>query len=234
MGLPAEALAKLAYQFASGGIDIIKDDHGLADQLFAPFAERVKLCARAVQQANHETGLRCIYMPNITGPTEAMMRNAGYAKEMGAGGLLISPGLTGLDSMRQLADNDRLDLPIIAHPALQGSFVVNPDNGISHYALFGQIARLAGADASIFPNYGGRFSFSREECCRIAEGTVTPMGHLRPIFPAPGGGMSLARIPEMCELYGHEVIFLIGGGLYQYGPDLVENCRHFRELVERL
>ena len=45
MGLPAHALADLAYQFALGGIDIIKDDHGLADQSFAPFKERVELDA---------------------------------------------------------------------------------------------------------------------------------------------------------------------------------------------
>jgi hypothetical protein len=29
---------------------------------------------------------------------------------------------------------------------------------------------VAGADGVIFPNYGGRFSFSRAECASIAEG----------------------------------------------------------------
>ena len=231
MGLPPRALADLAYQFALGGIDIIKDDHGLADQPFAPFKERVELCAEAVARANRESGQKCIYMPNVTGPVDKVRDNALFAKEAGAGGLLISSGLTGLDMMRRLADDDRIVLPIMTHPALQGSFVTRPDEGISHYALFGQIARLAGADASIFPNYGGRFSFSREDCRRIAEGTAAPMGHLKPIFPTPGGGMSLARVPEMLDLYGREVIFLIGGGLHKHGPDLAESCRYLRQLV---
>ncbi len=234
MGLPPQEMAKLAYQFALGGIDIIKDDHGLADQSFCPFRERVEQCAQAVARANRETGLQCIYMPNITAPADRIAANARFARAVGAGALLISPGITGLDTMRLLADDDSIALPLMAHPALQGSFVAHPDNGISHFALFGQIARLAGADASVFPNVGGRFSFSREECARIADGTQTAMGNLKPIFPTPGGGMSLERVNQMLELYGRQVIFLVGGGLHTYSPDLVANCRAFRKMVQEL
>lgn len=39
-GLPATELAQLAATFADAGIDIIKDDHGIADQDYAPFAAR--------------------------------------------------------------------------------------------------------------------------------------------------------------------------------------------------
>jgi ribulose-bisphosphate carboxylase large chain len=232
MGLSAQALADIAYRFALGGIDLIKDDHGLANQPFAPFRERIQRCAEAVARANAEIGGRSIYLPNVTGPTDQVLENARFAKEAGAGGLLISPGLTGLDTMRRLADT--VALPLMSHPALQGSFVVSPDSGVSHYALFGQIARLAGADATIFPHYGGRFSFSRQECHSIAEGCAAPMAHLRPIFPAPGGGMDLTRIPDMLETYGRDVIFLIGGALHRCGPDLAANARYFRERVERV
>jgi ribulose-bisphosphate carboxylase large chain len=234
MGLPPAALAELAYQFALGGIDIIKDDHGLANQSFAPFKERVERCAESVARANRETGQRCIYMPNVTAPVDRITEYAACARSHGAGGLMIAPGIVGFDSMRSLADDDRINLPILSHPALQGSFVTHPDNGIAHFVIFGQLARLAGADGSIFPNFGGRFSFSREECKSIADGTVTPMAHLKPILPSPGGGMSLSRVPEMLELYGREVIFLIGGGLHKHGENLVENCRHFRRMVEEM
>jgi ribulose-bisphosphate carboxylase large chain len=53
------------------------------------------------------------------------------------------------------------------------------------------------------------------------------MGALQPIFPAPGGGMSLDRIPEMGALYGDDVIYLIGGNLHRQGPDLMENAKLF-------
>jgi S-methyl-5-thioribulose 1-phosphate isomerase len=233
MGLSCKELAEIAYQFALGGMDLIKDDHGLTDQCCSPFVERVKRCAEAVQKANKETGGRAIYVANITAPNAEVMKRARFAKDAGAGGLMAAPGLIGMDLMRELADDDSIALPVLTHPALQGSFVTNP-SGISHGVLFGQIARLAGADATIFPNFGGRFSFSREECREIAIRTNEHMGHLKAIFPAPGGGMSLDKVPDMLETYGQDLIFLIGGGLFKHGPDLIENCRHFRKIVEMM
>jgi ribulose-bisphosphate carboxylase large chain len=232
LGLAAEGLAELAYRFALGGIEIIKDDHGLADQGFAPFRDRVRLCAQAVQRANRETGSRSIYVPNVTAPFDEIRSRARLAKEHGAGGLLVAPGLTGLDAMRCLADDDALALPIFAHPAFQGTYVLNPSSGMSHQLLFGQLARVAGADATIYPNFGGRFGFTRDECLSIARGTAMAMGPIKAIFPTPGGGMSLDRVPEMLGAYGPDVVLLIGGGLMTPGSDLIETCRRFRALIE--
>ncbi len=231
LGLSASELARLAYQFAVGGIDIIKDDHGLSDQSFASFTERIKLCTEAVQRANRETGRRTIYVPNITAPAKSLMPRARLAKEIGAGGLLIAPGLVGFGVMKELAEDDSIALPIFSHPAFQGSYVLG-DSGISHYALYGQLMRMAGADATIYPNFGGRFSFSQAECNQIVEGTSAEMGHLKSIFPSPGGGINIKSIPLLAEFYGKDVIFLMGGGLFTSGPDLVDNCRRFKKLVE--
>jgi len=231
MGLKSKELAELAYTFALGGIDIIKDDHGLSNQPFSPFEERVKLCAEAVQRANAETGRRAIYMPNITAPFNQIRDRASLAKEVGAGGYLISPGLAGLDTMRAIAEDDDLGLPIISHPAFQGTYVLSR-SGITHQVLFGQIVRLAGGDGTIFPNFGGRFSFSREECEGIVKGSAMPMGHLKSIFPCPAGGMSLSSVPEALKVYGQDVIFLVGGGLFKYGPNLLENITYFKKIIE--
>jgi ribulose-bisphosphate carboxylase large chain len=58
------------------------------------------------------------------------------------------------------------------------------------------------------------------------------MAHIKPIFSAPGGGMSLERIPEMIQTYGKDVIFLIGGALHKIGPDLIKNCRRYMQTVK--
>jgi ribulose-bisphosphate carboxylase large chain len=232
MGLSSQELAGLARQFVLGGMDMIKDDHGLTDQSCSPFEERVSLCAEAINKASRETGLPSIYIANITASHREVIKRARFAKAAGAGGIMVAPGIVGMDLMRELADDATIGLPILTHPALQGSFVTG-QGGISHGVIFGQLARLAGADATIFPNFAGRFSFSREECADIVEEASLPMGHIKTIFPAPGGGMSLARVPEMIETYGRDLIFLIGGGLFKHGPDLVENCRHFRKMVEQ-
>ena len=228
MGLSSLELADLAGKFALGGIDIIKDDHGLADQPFSPFATRVEASARAVADANQVSGGLSRYFPNVTGPADQVLERARFARDCGAGGVLFAPGLAGFDTMRLLAA-EVPELPIMAHPALLGGFVVSPDHGISHAALFGHLHRLAGADIVVFPNHGGRFSFRPEDCKSIAAAAADELGSLAPIFPAPAGGMTVARVPEMVEFYGPDVILLIGGDLHRQSSDLVANCRGFRE-----
>ena len=43
--------------------------------------------------------------------------------------------------------------------------------------------------------------------------------------------MSLARVPELLEFYGPDVILLIGGDLHRHGAGVEDGCRRFAELV---
>ena len=90
MGSSAAEFGKMAYALAKGGIDIIKDDHGLANQVWAPFAERVAICAKAVHKANEETGKKCVYAPCLNAPVAKILERARYAKQVG-GLLFIVP-----------------------------------------------------------------------------------------------------------------------------------------------
>lgn len=214
LGLDVKSLAKMAYDLALGGIDIIKDDHGLSDQPFAPFRERVQRCAEAVQEANAKSGSHCAYYPNISSRLDRFIENACFAQENGAGGYLLAPGLVGWDAVHWLRAQG-LELPVIIHPTFQGTYVMSPGAGIAHRLQYGILVRLAGADASVFPNFGGRFSFSQAECREILHGCQDGFGSYRPVFPAPGGGMKLERIPEMIRFYGQDCILLIGGDLHR-------------------
>jgi len=112
-----------------------------------------------------------------------------------------------------------------------GEFRGSTHGGIAHGALFGKILRLAGADAVIFPTYGGRFSFSEANCRALVEATSEKMGEVAPSFPVPAGGMTLERVPEMVEFYGEDVLLLIGGALHRR-TNLASACREFRSLME--
>jgi ribulose-bisphosphate carboxylase large chain len=232
MGLSPADLAEMAYRCALGGIDIIKDDHGITDQTFCPFEARVPAVAEAVARANQQTGLHCVYAANVTGPADRIVERALVAKQSGATALLISPALTGFDAMRTVADDDRIALPLISHPAHTGHYVVSPTHGFSYYAFYGQIQRLAGADASIYVNYGGRFDVTAEDCKWAARGCRDRMGPLKPILPALGGGMTPQRIPALLEMYGMDAIFLVGGGLHSRDGDLVERARRMVAAVQ--
>jgi len=231
MGLSSHQLAQQAYEFALGGFHLIKDDHGIADQQFSRFRERVPLCVAAVERANRETGMHCKYVPTINSSAERLLEDALWARQQGAGGLLLLPGISGFDAMRCLADDDRIALPILAHPALLGSLTASPHSGFSHFVLFGQLMRLAGADMSIHVNFGGRFAFNREACLSIVAGTACAMGKIKTSFPCPGGGMNVRNIPQMVSTYGGDVVYLVGGAMHREGASISDNCRNFRSLV---
>jgi ribulose-bisphosphate carboxylase large chain len=233
MGLTPRQLAEVVYRMALGGIDLIKDDHGLGDLPFCPFRERVERSVEAVTRANRQTGFHCAYMANVTGPADKIRERALFAAKAGAGGLLLLPGLTGIDAVRQLADDDEIALPIVIHPTFLGSLYVTPASGLSPVVIFGQLARLAGADASIFVNYSGRFKIPREDCAAIAAASAAPMGQLKPMFPAPGSSIGPDQLIELRQMYGDDVVYVMGRGLYQRSADLVENARAFRKMLEK-
>ncbi|MDR2172040.1 MAG: hypothetical protein LBP59_17990 [Planctomycetaceae bacterium] len=230
MGLSADNLAELTSNFAHGGIDIIKDDHGLTDQPFARFEERIKKCTAAVREVNEKTGRRSIYVPNITAPFDQIFERAYFAKDNGAGALMISPGLVGLDVMRKLSLE--IGLPLIAHPAFIGGMAMNAQ-GLSCGVLYGTLMRLAGADATIFPNYGGRFPLTADDCKDIVTKSREPLGNIPPIFPSPAGGMELKNIKSMLQNYGNDILLLVGSGLFAQGNSLIDNCKKFLEETEK-
>ncbi|PIE20009.1 MAG: ribulose 1,5-bisphosphate carboxylase large subunit [Proteobacteria bacterium] len=230
MGLSSTELAALAAAYAEGGIDLIKDDHGLADQPFCRFEERAQRCAEAVAEANAKTGGESRYVVNISFDAEHLPSRAGYARGVGVSGFLAAPGLLGFATVKRLADDDALGLPVLAHPAFLGSFVVYRDAGIAPGLIFGTLPRLAGCDVSIFPNHGGRFGFNEDDCQSIASACGDELGRFAPIFPAPAGGMRLDHVSELVGAYGEESVLLIGGDLHR-GDDVVARCREFRALV---
>ena len=231
VGLSTTELARLAHDFALGGMHFVKDDHGLVDQKTASFEERLKACIEAVGEANAKSGGRTSFVPNITGPATAIIERAKQAQEYGAGGVMIAPALAGYDIVRTLAADSDFSLPIVSHPAFSGANVVSPDCGFSHRAFFGTLHRLMGADAVVYPNFGGRFGFTREECQSIAKTCSVDMGGPKAIVAAPGGGMTFARIPEMREAYGNDIMYLVGGALLSE-PDLVSACKRLVAATE--
>ncbi len=226
MGSSPEELAAICRAFALGGIDIIKDDHGLANQAFAPFAERVRACQAAVDKVYAETGHRAIYAPNLSGGPSALWEQTDIVRELGVGMVMASPMLIGLPTYDELV-REHIDVPILGHPALGGCLHIAPE------LLFGKLYRLIGSDAVIYPNYGGRFGYSKQMCLDLAENLRTPWGDLAPAAPGPAGGMTVDRVDEMVDFYGVDTILLIGGGLLIARERLQEQSAAFVAQVKR-
>lgn len=74
---------------------------------------------------------------------------------------------------------------------------------------------------------------SREDCRRVARATGEPWGHLKPVFPTAAGRMGVDRAPEMCEVYGRDVLFVLGSSIQRHPDGLVKGSQGFVEAVAR-
>lgn len=223
MGLSVEKLSAICSTFARAGIDLIKDDHGLADHAFCPFEERVRACVDATRRAAQETGRQSLYVPNLIGTPTQVLHQLRFAQGAGVGGVMISPMLLGLPLLREIVESE-LSVPLLAHPSFGGALRITPE------ALLGRLFRWFGADAVIYPNYGGRFTYSKETCGRLADLLRQSGDALKPVFPMPAGGIKIERLGETIAFYGSDVMLLIGGSLYEAGeaPDaLLERAKLF-------
>src|SRR5690606_8699607 len=127
-GLPPDELARLAYAFARAGIDVIKDDHGIADQAAAPFDKRVSAVQRAAERANREkaaagdpalAGHRSLCAPHVSGGPERLERQLALVGAEGVGAVLACAMLIGAGAFTGLL-RERAGVPVMAHPAFAG------------------------------------------------------------------------------------------------------------------
>lgn len=254
MGHTNQELAKTAGAFARGGIDIIKDDHGLTNQVSAPFQQRVSACVQEMDRAAQITGRRSRYFTNITTDPHHIPERYELAAELGADGVLLAPMLCGPALMHHLAQST-VDLPIMAHPAFSGTYIA-ADPGISQIKegadfpktnspssrndlfhgfepglFYGAVFRALGADFVIYPNSGGRFSFSPHTCRSINKELRRRDLPFEPGFPTPGGGMQRNQMNRWLAEYGPDTTFLIGGNLYEDPMGIEAASRAFADSI---
>ena len=223
-GAPLSLLAHLAGQFALGGIDWIKDDHGMADQEYGRFAGRVTACADAVQDAASRTGHATRYAPSLSGNLETMRRQIGQARAAGLDSVVIAPMVAGFATMQALV-RENPDFIFLAHPSMAGAARIAPP------LLIGRLFRLIGADAVVFPSHGGRFGYTPQTCTDLAARARQDWHGLAPAIPAPAGGMTLARVGEILDFYGPRTMVLIGGSLLEARERLAAETAAFTHAV---
>lgn len=231
-GASVSDFERLAGDFVRGGGDLLKDDQNLCDADVPAFAERVRRVQAAVSEANAKAGTNALYCPILCGPADELSDRVGAVLRAGAAGVLAPPFLLGLDTVRRLAAQH--GLLVMAHPSFTGTFFSDRAHGMTPGLLLGTLFRLAGCDVSIFPNPGGRFGFSKEECADLARRLTGPLGCLAPAFPAPAGGMTFERLPDMARDYGADTVFLVGGGLLAHSKSVCDGTKAFRDAMAEL
>ena len=215
---PAD-LARLAGRFAAAGGDLIKDDQNLVEQDLNTFANRINLCAEAIDKANDITGRGCLYLPHVAGSGSHLNKQLEHVARLGLGGVVMCPWVMGLESAASAARDH--GLMWLAHPAMAGAFTESHDRGISAAIMLGTLVRLAGADISIFPGRGGRISSHHAgDEAATCSALTSPLAGLKNTLPCIGGGKTLKNAPQTARRLGPDCAVLVGGDLIARGDGL--------------
>jgi ribulose-bisphosphate carboxylase large chain len=230
-GLSSDDLSVIAYKCALAGADLVKEDHNLVNQSHSSYRERVDKISSAVKKGNKESGNQCLYFPHIASNFFDIEKDIKFAQDFEVGGIMLIPSLVGYNLVHSLAQSDKFNLPILTHPSFSGANVLSNNTGFSFGMFYGKIQRLIGSDMSIFPNVGGRFNFTKDECQSIALACRSSEGPGKPILPSIGGGMSLKTADSMKNMYGNDAIFLLGGSLLRYGDRIGEGILDIKKAL---
>ena len=231
-GISPEVGAKLFYQAAVGGCDMVKDDELLGDRPFSSIADRVKKFMEMEKKAYEETGERTIYTVNVTDRPDRMLENAKRAIDLGVNGLMVNYLTVGISALTMLADDPDITVPILAHLDFAGVMYESCYSGISSHLVLGKLPRIAGADIVVYPNPYGKFEFMREKHLKIALAHRMALRNIKPIFPMPGGGVHTGMVAALTEELGYDYVIGVGGAVHGHPMGAISGAKALRQAID--
>src|SRR4029077_14399549 len=97
----AAKVAELAQRFALGGIDFVKDDHGLADQSYSTFADRIEAVTAALSAIGRTHRRETPYVPSVSGDLDTMRCQVRLAASHGVRAVLLAPMIAGVSNFHR-------------------------------------------------------------------------------------------------------------------------------------
>lgn len=217
---------------AIGGVDIVKDDEILFENSLTPMEERIIAGKKVLTNSFNLTGHRTLYAVNLTGRTSQLKDKARKAAELGADLLLFNVFSYGLDVLQELREDNEIGLPLMAHPAVSGSFLSSNNYGFSHSLILGKLLRYVGADLSLFPSPYGSVALEKEKTLSIKEELLKEDSFYQKAFPVPSAGIHPGLVPLLINDFGIDSVINAGGGVHGHPGGAVVGGKAFRQAIE--
>ena len=225
--------ADLFYKACKGGVDVIKDDElMLADSAFCPLVERVTKFMAAEKRVFEETGEHSLYAVNISDETAKVRDNAYRVLEAGGNCLMVNVYTTGFDTLKMLADDPNINVPILAHVNFAGTMASSTYTGIAAPLLVGKITRLAGGDFQINGHPFGKFPVSYKLFYRCFKFFTQPWWNIKPMMYACSGGTTQLAVEKIVKAVGTDVMLAAGGGVHGHPDGSEAGAKSMRQAID--
>lgn len=231
-GYTLEVGAELFRKAALGGCDIIKDDELIADASFNSALGRVKRYMEIEKQVYEERGEHTLYTVNITDKVPKIFENARRAVELGCNALMINYLAVGLAVMQAIAEDPKINVPILGHMDVAGAMYMSPLHGMSSHLVLGKLPRLAGADIVVIPAPYGKAPVIPDKFRNVAKNLSFPLYHLKPTFPMPSGGITPSMVPKVTADLGTDIVIGSGGGIHAHPQGPIAGGKAFRQAID--
>ncbi len=231
-GYPCEVGAKLFYEVALGGCDVIKDDELIADMAFNRVEDRVRAYMELEKKVYEETGEHTLYTVNVSDSVPKMFDTARRAVDAGANAIMVNYLAVGLPALQALAEDPEINVPILAHMDCAGALYESHYSGISSHLVLAKLPRLAGADIIVFPAPYGKAPYLKDRYLVTADTMTYPMHNIKPSMPMPSGGITPQMVPTCVADLGKDIMIGSGGGIHAHPLGPTAGARAFRQAID--
>ena len=232
-GYPPEVGAKLAYEALVGGADFVKDDELLANAPFNTVEDRIVKYMEIVDKAAEETGEKKMYTINVTADPPKIFEFAEKVIELGANAIMINHLTAGIGTLKALAEDPSIKVPILGHMDCAGAIYEDAETGVSSHLVLAKLPRLAGADILVYPApYGKQPFFIKQKYLKTGRTMLFPMHTIKPTLPMPSGGITQLHVPQLVSDLGTDIAIGAGGAIHAHPMGPRAGAKAFRQAIE--
>jgi len=231
-GYTPEVGAKLFYEAAVGGVDIIKDDELIGgDRAFNSIEDRCKMYMAAADRAEKIKGEKTMFACNITDEVGRLKDNALKAIKAGTNCIMVDvPGI-GLSALKALADDPEINVPILAHVGGGGTWFASPYQGLSSNLLY-KLVRLCGADIVVNSSPYGKFDILKSKYIKTTICLLGKFYDIKPSMPLYGGGVIPGLVKRTMEDAGSDCILGVGAGVHAHSMGPAAGAKAMRLAID--
>jgi 2,3-diketo-5-methylthiopentyl-1-phosphate enolase len=139
---------------------------------------------------------------------------------------------TGFTVLRALAEDPKINVPILAHMDVAGAMYASEWHGLSSHLVLGKLPRLAGADIVVHPAPYGKAPVLVEKFQRVAQTLSFPCYNLKPAWPMASGGITPKMVPAVIKDLGPNIVIGSGGGIHAHPQGPVAGAKAFRQAID--
>jgi ribulose-bisphosphate carboxylase large chain len=249
VGLDSATHAKIAYNYLTGGCDLVKDDENLTDQKFNRFEKRAQLAFKYKDKAEEETGERKLYICNITAPTcEEMIRRANFISNIGGNYVMVDAATAGWSSLQTLRDvTEELELAIHAHSMIHSVCNISHEDVISRY-LVTKLARLVGFDQFFIDVTDEKILEDKKElmslrdCCIMDKVNPNDNMHIlfqnwdgiKPMFPFISSESGIPLMSEVMNIFGNDAVIEFSNNICSHPMGTISGAKACRQVIDAM